>query len=133
VAVDVEKLIADITRRVTQEVLEALAVPQRVEDEYPDWDEYVADVAAVEDVAPSGVSSLRSRLQGEVEPAVDELAEDEDVELSAGTSAGAVAPLLTDVSLERRGGFDPRSNPNWFTVQYQRDVVLPSRAAPKGA
>jgi hypothetical protein len=131
VAVDVEKLIADITRRVAQEVLEALAVPQRVEDEYPDWDEYAPD--PVEDVAPSGVSSLRSRLQGEVEPAVDELAEDEDVELSAGTSAGAVAPLLTDVSLERRGGFDPRSNPNWFTVQYQRDVVLPSRAAPKGA
>lgn len=140
-SVDVEQLVAEITRRVVHEVLEALAVPTTVEDDYPDWDEYVDKSGVLAEPAYEAglsgqlgrVSPLRARLQGELEPAIEELPEDEDIEaLAAGTSAGDVVPLSVDSFGERRGGFDPRANPSWFNAQYQRDVVLPSRVAPKG-
>lgn len=130
-SVDVDKLVAEITRRVVHEVLEALAVPTVVEDEYPDWDEYVAPAAVTveEPVEEPRLSSLRLLSKGAVDPVV----EDEDEELSPGISTGGVVPLSMDSVGERRGGFDPRSNPAWFTKQYEREVMLPSRVAPKGA
>lgn len=130
-SVDVEKLIAEITQRVVHEVLEALAVPTVVADEYPDWDEYVAPAAVrvEEPVEEPRLSSLRSLSKG----AVDPLVEDDEDDLSPGTSTGGVVPLSMTAFQDRRGGFDPRSNPAWFTKQYEREVMLPSRMAPKGA
>lgn len=50
--VDVETLVAQITARVTSEVLAALSEPQvSIEDAYPDWNEYVDPNGVMEEGA----------------------------------------------------------------------------------
>ena len=136
-----DELIRKITEEVTSQVLLVItSESSEIKDQsWPDWDEFnhldytvesVESNDSVESNESTNHSSLRNRLNGNVDPII----EDDEVELTAGTSAGTVAPLVTSGMDDfRKGGFDPRANPNWFNVQYQRDVVLPSRVAPKGA
>lgn len=123
-SVDVDELIKKIAAEVTKQVL-AVMQPKPADD-WPEWDEFnqvEPDVPVV-----SGPSVLRSRLNGAVDLVEDD--DDDDV-IEAGVNTGNVTPLKLDTFDNRRGGFDPRSNPGWFDVQYQREVVLPSRAAPR--
>ena len=129
-SVDVEALVRQITEEVTAKVLAAISSEPSDSNDWPEWDEFnqLNDSIDSVDSINTNQSFLRDRLHGNIEPVV----EDDDDELTAGTSAGNVVPLSTSNDDFRRGGFDPRANPTWFNVQYQRDVVLPSRVAPKG-
>lgn len=130
-SVDVDELVRKITAEVTKQVLAVIA--PEPDDDWPDWDEFnqsdsIIDDSIIDDSMNgdsfnSHGSSLRSRLNGVTE----EIVEDEDDEISQGTSTGNVTPIVTPFD-NRRGGFDPRSNPSWFEAQYHREVLLPSRA-----
>lgn len=129
-SVDVEALIQKITAEVTKQVLAAVA--SESSDDWPDWDEFNQMVESPVDSSDSSesitsTSSLRSRLSGITE----EIVEDEEDEISQGTTVGSVAPIVASTFDNQRGGFDPRSNPSWFEAQYHREVVLPSRVAPR--
>ncbi len=132
-SVDVEALIQKITAEVTKQVL--AAVSSEPSDDWPDWDEFNQMIESPVDSSDSSesitsTSSLRARLSG----VTDEIAEDEEDgedEISQGTAVGTVAPIAVSTFSNQRGGFDPRSNPSWFEAQYHREVVLPSRVAPR--
>ena len=136
-SVDVDELIRKITAEVTKQVL---AVVQPEPDDWPDWDEFnqvdsindspINDSPINDSSSPKEpvVSALRSRLGGEIDAIVED--DDED-EISQGTMTAGVMPISADTFDNRRGGFDPRSNPGWFDVQYRREVVLPSQAVPR--
>jgi hypothetical protein len=140
VSVDVDALVAKITEEVTKQVLAAMGTLPGGDEVWPEWDEYNTeiDVAVVNNVVPVvpvapvvSESVLRSRLRGVTEQIVDDDDDDSKV-IEPGTNTGNVMPLSSPNSFEmQRGGFDPRSTPGWFDVQYQRDVVLPSRVAPR--
>lgn len=124
-SVDVDELVRKITAEVTKQVLATIVLESKDSEEWPEWDEFNQ---IEEDVKPVEVkpSPLRSRLSGIAE----EVVEDDEEEISQGVSTGNVTPI-TGFSESHRGGFDPRSNPSWFEAQYRREVLLPSRAAPK--
>lgn len=122
-SVDVEALIQKITAEVTKQVLAAVASEPTVDEEWPEWDEF----NGVQDVAVSP-SPLRSRLSGVVDDVIDD---DEDDEVTQGTMTAGVVPLGETAVSQTHGGFDPRSNPSWFEVQYRREVLLPSRVVSK--
>lgn len=110
-----EDLIRQITEKVTREIVAALQPEPVVEDEYPDWNEYV-DETRFERVEPApevqdvGASPLRERLtKGVVELAPTIEDDDEGV--------GDVIPMGA-VSVASSSGF--RGGEDWLNAQWQR-------------
>jgi hypothetical protein len=143
-----ETLIREITERVTREVLSALTdettVPS-VSDEWPDYDEYGHEpqdvvVADLDSGAPNPSpepetveppprpSVLRQMARGQTELSVVGYTEDgEEISPYSAGMTGDVLPI--GIEGARGGGFDPRTSPDWYARQRQRDMAL-RRVAP---